>query len=69
MYPQERDGSAKLRLLYEVNPLGWLVERAGGRVSEGAQSPLERSVEHMHQRVAVILGSRDEVARVEAYHR
>ncbi|MCL1126967.1 class 1 fructose-bisphosphatase [Shewanella surugensis] len=51
----------KLRLMYEANPMAWLVEQSGGKASTGYENILDIEPEHIHQRVAVILGSRNEV--------
>ena len=58
----------KLRLMYEANPMAMIVEQAGGAASTGYGRILDLQPEELHQRVPVILGSRDEVARAEAYH-
>lgn len=71
MYPLDaktRDQGGKLRLLYEANPMGFLVEQAGGAASSGRQRILEVEPLALHQRVPVILGSRHEVERVVQYH-
>ena len=71
MYPLDaktRDKGGKLRLMYEANPMAWLVEQAGGAASTGRQRILDLQPEKLHQRVPVILGSRNEVAVVVAYH-
>jgi fructose-1,6-bisphosphatase len=71
MYPRDTRDLAKpgkLRLLYEANPMGWLVEQAGGRASTGRERILDITPTGLHQRVAVIMGSRNEVERLEAYH-
>ena len=58
----------RLRLLYEANPMGWLVEQAGGLASTGHRNILEIEPGSLHQRVAVILGAREEVERLQEYH-
>lgn len=71
MYPRDSRDPARpgrLRLLYEANPIGFLVEQAGGRASTGEERLLEVGPDCLHQRVPVILGSRDEVERIERYH-
>jgi fructose-1,6-bisphosphatase I len=71
MYPWDaRDPSkaGKLRLMYEANPMSWLVEQAGGASSNGEQRMLDVQPTGLHQRVAVFLGSKNEVERVVAYH-
>ncbi len=72
MYPwdkREPDKPGKLRLMYEANPMGWLVEQAGGAATNGHERILEITPTKLHERVSVILGSRNEVERVTAYHR
>jgi fructose-1,6-bisphosphatase I len=71
MYPwdkREPDKPGKLRLMYEANPMGWLVEQAGGTATNGQQRILEVQPTQLHQRVSVILGSKNEVERVTRYH-
>ena len=71
MYPKDtkdRTRPGRLRLLYEANPISLLVEQAGGRASTGSQRLMEVKPETLHQRVPLILGSRNEVERIERYH-
>ena len=71
MYPwdqREPNKPGKLRLMYEANPMGWLVEQAGGAATNGQQRILDLQPSQLHERVSVILGSRHEVERVTAYH-
>lgn len=71
MYPydnREPDKSGKLRLMYEANPMGFIVEQAGGMCSTGRERILDIQPNHIHQRVPVILGSKNEVARLISYH-
>jgi fructose-1,6-bisphosphatase I len=71
MYPwdkREPDKAGKLRLMYEANPMAWLVEQAGGAATNGTQRILDVPVTKLHQRVPVFLGSRNEVDRVTSYH-
>ena len=71
MYPwdqREPHKAGKLRLMYEANPMGWIVEQAGGAATNGKQRILDLKPDQLHQRVSVILGSRHEVERVTAYH-
>lgn len=58
----------KLRLMYEANPMAWLVEQAGGKASTGYENILDIEPSHIHQRVAVILGSRNEVEICLRHH-
>lgn len=72
MYPGEvgggRKSSGKLRLLYEVAPMGYVVEQAGGRASTGTERILDIQPSEYHQRVPVIIGSADDVALVEEFY-
>lgn len=71
MYPRDLKDPSKpgrLRLLYEANPVSWLVEQAGGAASTGRGRILEVQPASLHQRVPVILGSRNEVSRLAHYH-
>ncbi len=72
MYPMDeklRSKGGKLRLMYEANPMSILVEQAGGASSTGRERILEIQPTGLHQRVPVILGSRNEVERIVGYHR
>ncbi|CAN5204425.1 class 1 fructose-bisphosphatase [soil metagenome] len=71
MYPADsRDPAVpgKLRLMYEANPMAFIVEQAGGAATNGQQRIMEIQPEKLHQRVAVFLGSRSEVELVTSYH-
>ena len=71
MYPRDTKDPAKpgrLRLLYEANPMGMIVEQAGGRCSTGRERMLDVQPTELHQRVPVILGCKNEVERIEGYH-
>ncbi|TAK72460.1 MAG: class 1 fructose-bisphosphatase [Betaproteobacteria bacterium] len=71
LYPKDSKDPAKagrLRLLYEANPMAYLIEQAGGAASTGHGRMLEVAPEDLHQRVPVILGSKDEVERIARYH-
>ena len=59
LYPANARGKAKLRLLYECIPMGYLAERAGGRATTGEEDMLDVTPTELHQRVPVILGSRE----------
>jgi fructose-1,6-bisphosphatase I len=72
MYPwdkREPNKPGKLRLMYEANPMSFLVEQAGGAATNGTQRIMELKPTQLHERVSVILGSKNEVDRVTAYHR
>ncbi len=71
MYPwdkREPGKPGKLRLMYEANPMSWLVEQAGGASTNGHQRILDIQPTQLHERVSVILGSKNEVERVTSYH-
>ncbi len=73
LYPFDRKMKAKglegkLRLMYEANPMSFIVEQAGGVSSTGTRRIMEIQPESLHQRCAVIMGSKNEVERVIAYH-
>jgi fructose-1,6-bisphosphatase I len=71
MYPwdkREPNKPGKLRLMYEANPMSWLIEQAGGAATNGQQRILDLQPAGLHERVSVILGSKNEVARVTRYH-
>ena len=71
MYPwdqREPDKPGKLRLMYEANPMAFLVEQAGGMATNGSQRIMDIAPRKLHERVSVILGSRHEVQRVTDYH-
>ena len=72
MYPwdkREPEKAGKLRLMYEANPMSWLIEQAGGASTNGRQRIMDLQPTKLHQRVSVVLGSKNEVERVTAYHR
>jgi len=72
LYPRDTKDPAKpgrLRLLYEANPIGLLMEQAGGRASTGRQPILGVKPSSLHQRIGLVFGSRNEVERIERYHR
>jgi len=62
------DKGGKLRLMYEANPMSFLVEQAGGAASTGRQRMLEVQPTGLHQRVPVFLGSKQEVEAAVRYH-
>jgi fructose-1,6-bisphosphatase I len=71
LYPwdkREPDKPGKLRLMYEANPMSWLIEQAGGAATNGRQRILDIQPKKLHERVSVILGSKNEVERVTGYH-
>lgn len=69
MYPRDaRHKEGRLRLLYEVNPMSFIVEQAGGAATDGRTRILDIQPTALHQRIGVMLGSRNEVERVTRYH-
>ncbi|MDQ8033068.1 fructose-bisphosphatase class I [Bordetella genomosp. 1] len=71
MYPwdaREPGKAGKLRLMYEANPMSFIVEQAGGASTNGSQRILDIQPDQLHQRVSVVLGSKNEVDRVTRYH-
>jgi fructose-1,6-bisphosphatase I/sedoheptulose-1,7-bisphosphatase len=71
MYPRDTKDPAKpgrLRLLYEANPIGMIIEQAGGRASTGEKPMLEVQPTALHQRIGLVFGSKNEVERIERYH-
>jgi fructose-1,6-bisphosphatase I len=70
MYPRDsKNKDGRLRLMYEANPMAFIVEQAGGAATDGSMRILDIQPQKLHQRIAVILGSRNEVERVTSYHR
>lgn len=73
MYPGDakldaKGMSGKLRLLYEANPMSFIMEQAGGLSSTGVERIMDLQPQDLHQRVPVIMGSTEEVERVVSYH-
>ncbi len=71
LYPRDTKDPAKpgrLRLLYEANPIGFIMEQAGGRASTGKVPMLTVQPASLHQRIALVFGSKNEVERIERYH-
>jgi fructose-1,6-bisphosphatase I len=71
MYPwdkREPGKPGKLRLMYEANPMSWLIEQAGGAATNGRERILDIQPTQLHERVSVILGSKNEVDRLTGYH-
>ncbi len=72
MYPKDTKDPGKpgrLRLLYEANPIGFVMEQAGGRASTGREPVLGVQPIGLHQRIGLVFGSKNEVERIERYHR
>lgn len=71
LYPLDekiRAQSGKLRLLYEANPISYIVEQAGGAATTGDMRILEVQPDNIHQRVPVMLGAKNEVESIIRYH-
>lgn len=71
LYPVDSDNAAKggkLRLLYEANPMAFIVEQAGGAATDGRRRILDIQPQRLHERTGVILGSRPEVERIAAFY-
>ncbi|WP_325892717.1 class 1 fructose-bisphosphatase [Grimontia sp. NTOU-MAR1] len=71
LYPKDNRENVKegrLRLLYEANPMSFIIEQAGGAASTGRERILSVKPQRLHQRIPVIIGAREEVERVERYH-
>jgi len=72
LYPRderEQGRSGRLRLLYEANPIGMVIEQAGGRASTGYGPVLDVEPTGLHQKSGFVFGARHEVERIEQYHR
>lgn len=72
MYPADKkdpNKPAKLRLMYEANPMSMLIEQGGGRSITGAENILDIQPTELHQRVAVIMGSKSEIDYIESLHK
>ena len=71
MYPwdkREPHKPGKLRLMYEANPMSWLIEQAGGASINGKERILDIQPTQLHERVSVMLGSKNEIQRLQSYH-
>ncbi|MDO8776776.1 MAG: class 1 fructose-bisphosphatase [Burkholderiaceae bacterium] len=71
LYPRDSKDASKpgrLRLLYEANPVGMIMEQAGGRASTGEKPMLGVQPTSLHQRIGLVFGSKNEVERIERYH-
>ena len=71
MYPwdqREPHKPGKLRLMYEANPMSFLVEQAGGASTNGTQQIMDLQPTDLHERVSVMLGSKEEIERLQHYH-
>lgn len=69
MYPRDaKHKEGRLRLMYEANPMSFIVEQAGGAATNGRERILDIRPQALHQRIGVVLGSKNEVDRVARYH-
>jgi fructose-1,6-bisphosphatase I / sedoheptulose-1,7-bisphosphatase len=71
LYPRdtkEQSKNGRMRLLFEANPIGFVIEQAGGRASTGRQAMLGVKPTALHQRIGLVFGSKNEVERIERYH-
>ena len=71
MYPWDKrdpEKPGKLRLMYEANPMSFLIEQAGGASINGKERIMDLPAEKLHQRVSVVLGSKNEVDLIQSYH-
>ena len=71
LYPRDTKDASKpgrLRLLYEANPVGMIMEQAGGRASTGEKPMMGVQPTSLHQRIGLVFGSKNEVERIERYH-
>ncbi|MBM3366795.1 MAG: class 1 fructose-bisphosphatase [Betaproteobacteria bacterium] len=69
MYPRDaKNKDGRLRLMYEANPMAFIAEQAGGAATEGKTRILDVQPKGLHQRIAVVMGSKQEVERVASYH-
>lgn len=71
MYPRDKrepEKPGKLRLMYEANPMSFIIEQAGGVSTNGYQRIMDIQPSSLHERVAVFLGSKEEVERITGYH-
>ena len=68
MYPADsRNPNGKLRLMYECNPVAFIIEQAGGKAIDGKQRILDIKPENLHQRVPIFVGSEEDVNMVEKF--
>ncbi len=68
MYPKTSDSAdGKLRLVYECNPMAYIVEQAGGRATNGKERIMEIQPKKLHQRTPIFIGSEDMVLEAEKY--
>ncbi len=69
MYPRDaKHVKGRLRLMYEANPMSFIVEQAGGAATDGRTRILDLEPTGLHQRVGLVIGSKNEVERITRYH-
>ncbi len=69
-YPGDsKNKDGKLRLIYECNPMSFIIEQAGGKATTGRQRVLELKPTKLHQKCPIFLGSKDDIEKVEAFYR
>ena len=69
MYPQDaKHTHGRLRLMYEANPMAFIVEQAGGAATNGRTRILDLQPTGLHQRTGLVIGSKNEVERITQYH-
>lgn len=60
--------SGKLRLMYEANPMSFIIEQAGGKATDGVNDILDKQPSALHERTGIVVGDVDEVIRLKALH-
>src|SRR5690606_23023846 len=69
MYPRDAKRKyGRLRLMYEANPMAFIIEQAGGAATDGVNRLLDLQPTALHQRIGVVMGSKNEVERIASYH-
>jgi len=69
LYPESTHAAnGKLRLLYECNPMGFIMEQAGGKAHSGKEEIMNIQPESLHQRVPILIGSSEMVDKVLSYY-
>jgi fructose-1,6-bisphosphatase len=69
-YPADsKSKKGKLRILYEVFPMAFLIEQAGGKATTGTQNALDIIPEHIHDRSGIWLGSKEDVEELESFYK
>lgn len=69
-YPADsKSKKGKLRILYEVFPMSYLIEQAGGKATTGKENCLDLVPEHIHDRSGIWLGSKEDVEELESFYK